>query len=400
MIDNNYRIFETCEDRFCESISNSGLGDRDKQCILDGFKKSFAPMSEMFDPKSGCFRSTFMRNKYFDMNFDIIAPQRIFICNPNGELTYSYVPIFETLKVMLENKEIRQYCMDSNVNSNSSGFFDIKDGNVVRDNAFFQQKTQYFLAYFKTLSRSAIQLDLTKKHKMLGFYFTILKLPPHLRSKLKNIKSLLLCKETYQEDYGWHEILRILIQDLKRLETEGITIDCGNGEFINSKGSIVVVFGDNLRSHSIGGFCESFNKILYVCPYCDMTITEFLQNPLVVRPFRTLEDYDKCVSEVSKMKQTHVKGIKNRSKLDDLEHFKVMNPGLPPCSDHDIYEGFAPFDMWLCMNHFVKKRYIRIGLLNYRLNELRIKGEGEIFIPKVSLKTQKDKLSKLTGTAS
>ncbi|KAJ8671532.1 hypothetical protein QAD02_002791 [Eretmocerus hayati] len=345
MIDNNYQIFENCKDHFYESISNSELGDRDKQCILDGFKESFAPMSEMFDPKSGCFRSTFMRNKYFDTNFDYVPPQRIFICNPNGEVTefnYSYVPIFETLKVMLKNKEIREYCINSNVTSNSSGFFDIKDGNVVKDNVFFQQKNVILLGIFQDAFEICSPIGYhKKKHKMIGFYFTILNLPTHLRSKLKNIKLLLLCKETYQKEYGWHEILRILIQDLKRLETEGVTIDCGNGEFVNFKGSIVVVFGDNLGSHSIGGFCESFNEILYICRDCDMTMTEFLQNPLVVKPFRTLEDYDKCVSEVSKTKKTHVKGIKNRSRFDELEHFKVMNPGLPPCLDHDIYEGTA-----------------------------------------------------------
>ncbi|KAJ8671095.1 hypothetical protein QAD02_002354 [Eretmocerus hayati] len=404
MIDNNYQVFESCRNHFFDSISSFELADRDKRCILDGFKKSFTPMTEMFDPNSGCFRSTFRRNQFYDTNFDFVPPQRIFICNPNGEITdfsYSYVPIFETLRVMLKNEDIRQYCENSNVKSNNKGFFDIKDGNVVKDNEFFQQENIILLGLFQDAFELCSPIGShKKKHKMLGFYLTILNLAPHLRSKLKNIKLLLLCKETYQKDYGWDEILRILIRDLKRLETEGITIGCGNGEFVNFKGSIVVVFGDNLGSHSIGGFCESFNKCLYICRYCDMTMPEFLQNPLLVRPFRTLGKYDKCVSDVAKTKKLHVKGIKKRSKLDELEHFEVMKPGLSPCVDHDIYEGFAAFDMWLCINHFVKEGYIRIGFLNYRLNDLRLKKGGKIFIPKVSLKTRKTKQSKLIGTAS
>ncbi|KAJ8678079.1 hypothetical protein QAD02_013866 [Eretmocerus hayati] len=67
-------------------------------------------------------------------------------------------------------------------------------------------------------------------------------------------------------------------------------------------------------------------------------MTGFLQNPLVVKPFRLLENYDKCVGEVPKTEKTYVKGMKNRSEFDDSEPFKVMNPGLPPCLDHDIYE--------------------------------------------------------------
>ena len=145
---------------------------------------------------------------------------------------------------------------------------------------------------------------------------TLLNLPPLLRSKTDNIKLVLLCREKYVSTYGWNEILKVLINDLKYLETHGITIKFDN-EIMIYKGSLVVMFGDNLGSHQIGGYTENFSNSAYFCRYCEKSSAEFNSNPLKGKPL--------------KKNKKMIKGIKADSALNDLQHYHVAKRGLPPC---------------------------------------------------------------------
>ncbi|KAJ8681611.1 hypothetical protein QAD02_017403 [Eretmocerus hayati] len=163
-------------------------------------------MSEIFDPEGGCLRSTFTRKSYFNSNFDYKPPLPVPIYDSGGKeatFTYSYVNILKTITLMLKNKDIRQFCMKPNVTKDPRGFFDLKDGNVIHKNEFFLQEYTIHLGIFQDAFELCSPVGShKKKNKMLGFYFTLLNLPPDLRSKLKNIKLIFLCKESYQRDYG------------------------------------------------------------------------------------------------------------------------------------------------------------------------------------------------------
>ncbi|KAJ8677982.1 hypothetical protein QAD02_013769 [Eretmocerus hayati] len=217
---------------------------------------------------------------------------------------------------------------------------------------------------------------------------SLLNLPCYLRSKLKNIKLVFLCKEKHQKEFGREEILKPLVRDLKILETKGIDIQTENG-VINFKAGLVCLCGDNLGSHGIGGYIESFSKNRYVCRYCSTSLDEFIANPTVIRLLRSVEEYSKDASEAERTGKI-VRGIKFNSAFNDLQEYHVSKPGLPPCIDHDLFEGFVPYDLWLCIEYFVKiKKWFNLGLLNYRLNDFEFEGETKQTIPDIILKRQK-----------
>ena len=55
-----------------------------------------------------------------------------------------------------------------------------------------------------------------------------------------------------------------MIHDFKILETEGVSV---GGEII--KGTLLCITGDNLGSHMVGGYLESFSAN-YFCRYCEL----------------------------------------------------------------------------------------------------------------------------------
>lgn len=203
----------------------------------------------------------------------------------------------------------------------------------------------------------------------------------------------MLCKEKYISYFSWNEILKVLIKDLKILETDGISIDSPTK--VTFKGSLVAVLGDNLGSHQIGGFTESFGNTKHFCRYCEIDRENFETNPLDRKPLRTIESYEKNVLEAKKSRKI-VNGVKTNSPLNELKYFHVCDPGLPPCAAHDLFEGIVAFDLWLAIEYFVKQKWFKPYLLNYRVNNVSITDEKYDFIPNVNIK---NKLKKLTGSA-
>ncbi|XP_041822851.1 uncharacterized protein LOC121628024 [Melanotaenia boesemani] len=66
----------------------------------------------------------------------------------------------------------------------------------------------------------------------------------------------LLCKEQDFKYFGMDKVFEPLIKDLKALEETGIEIS--NGKIV--RGRLCPISGDNLGSHSIGGFVENFSR--------------------------------------------------------------------------------------------------------------------------------------------
>ena len=79
---------------------------------------------------------------------------------------------------------------------------------------------------------------------------------------------VLLCKEEDFKLLGPEReatVFAPLLKDLKILENNGVFLGEAHG---NRKGSVVFVLGDNLGSHMLGGFVESFSTVSHFCRYC------------------------------------------------------------------------------------------------------------------------------------
>lgn len=401
IVDSYNSVFKICKDNFSSSVMSSDLSEDSKNSLKEMFHKSCSSIIDTHAEKTGVFRSTYTRNEHHRENLRYIRPVVVPLTHhcTDSEFHYSYVPILDTLKLMLNDKNVLHHCnCDVPSTSDRGGLSDIVDGNVVKGNPFFRDNPKSLkIILFQDAFELCNPLGSAKtKNKVIGLYMMLANLPPHLRSKIDNIKLVALCKEKYVNEFGWKRFLDKLLQDLKLLETEGITIVVENKTML-FKGSVVAVTGDNLGSHQIGGFSQGF-RAGYCCRFCERSVIEMHKDVFSTKPLRTVGSYEECADEANR-KNKAVKGVKCNSCLNELNHYHVCNPGLPPCVAHDIFEGIGKHDMWLAINYFIKKKWFRLGFVNYRLKHVKLSTEPSMYIPDIKAQVGK-KPGKLCGTAA
>ena len=123
-----------------------------------------------------------------------------------------------------------------------------------------------------------------------------------------------------------------MIHDLKILETP-------DGQ-VCLKGPMVAVVGDNLGSHSLGGFLENFNSHKF-CRFCctkEAVQTMFDSNVAQLRQETGHNHQVEIVKEDPEASSLY--GVKTDCPLPALSHFHVIN-GLPSDIAQDIIEGVA-----------------------------------------------------------
>ena len=177
-----------------------------------------------------------------------------------------------------------------------------------------------------------------KTHKTLGVYLSIGNLPAYLRSRVNNIFLIALCRD---KDYDHECLFRPIIEDLKIIESIGLDLP-GYGIV---KACLAFIAGDNLGSHCLGGFLQSFSKTRFFCRYCTVDNKSFHSDGghHLKFPRRTPEQYMQCLRGRNKNERM---GVKLNSIFNELVHYHVCGPGgLPCCIGHDIHEGVATYDM-------------------------------------------------------
>lgn len=140
-----------------------------------------------------------------------------------------------------------------------------------------------------------------------------------------------------------------LINDLKDLENNGVVLPDGQV----CKGVLHAIAGDNLGSHSTGGFLENFSMSVNFCRYCEVDRNTFQADPLCRGAARTVQSYREHIQQLEQG-SVHTGGIKFDSLFNELSFFHVCQPGLPPCIGHDLFEGIVAFDLALYIQHLVK----------------------------------------------
>ncbi|XP_066504840.1 uncharacterized protein [Hoplias malabaricus] len=126
-----------------------------------------------------------------------------------------------------------------------------------------------------------------------------------------------------------------MLVDLKDLEENGINV---GGETV--KGALYCIAGDNLGSHSIGGFTENFSRSQYFCRYCEITRNEFQSDdPNICGPQRTPESYNSAVGQLQVEDRQDTKSIKMTDAEQSLLRTAISEvlPDLPEVTK-DILE--------------------------------------------------------------
>lgn len=210
------------------------------------------------------------------------------------------------------------------------------------------------------------------KHKILAMYYALGNLPFYNRSKIHAMQLVLLCKEKDYKQFKF-DIFKPIVRDLKILEESGINVtDIGI-----LKGSVMFIIGDNLGSHGVGGFTESFNTSSNICRFCSITGKDFQREPhLLTAAERTIDSYDNAVDILKNGTLEIYDGIKLNSIFNDLSHFHVCEPGMPPCIGHDLFEGIVSYDLPLIVKYFVKtKKFLTYKSLNRMLKKFPYKND-------------------------
>lgn len=216
-------------------------------------------------------------------------------------------------------------------------------------------------------------------------------IPNYFRSKGDQIQLVLLCTENNLKNFGFDKILQRTISDIQIIEKFGITVDS-----VTFYGSLFCVLGDNLGSHQIGGFMESFSNSEYFCRFCLTTQNDFQNNKRKPGILRTPENYNSAVQNLKLNKcLNHYTGIKQDSCLNRLQFFNVCDPGLPPCIAHDIFEGVLQYDLALAISYFINNKWLSLECLNFKLQNIKFYKEQNYQKP-ITIKKSK----KLHGSAS
>lgn len=179
--------------------------------------------------------------------------------------------------------------------SDTHVFGDIRDGQICKSNELFIENPGCLklILYQDTFEIVNPLGSAKKKQKLIAVYFSVANLPVYVKSNTDHMCLALLCGENYFKHFGTAKIFSELLQDLKDLEANGITV---GGETV--KAASYCIAGDNLGSHGIGGFTENFSQSQYFCRYCEVTQSEFHDDPNVCGPQRNPEKYEAALGDL------------------------------------------------------------------------------------------------------
>lgn len=324
--------------------------------------------------------SNFLRKKYFKENLDYVehVEDNLNRVDPTDRSnTVMYVPIKETLKLMLQDPSVQAEIESSfNLEADPNVIKDYTDGTVFKGRDVPKKRIDIFI--FQDAFNCANVLGSAKrKYKMCGVYMTLGNFKPFRRSRLraKRLISIIDDKIFSNVEKGIKKAFRLLVKDLKVLEQNGIMY---KDELLPVR--LQFILGDNLGQHEVGGFMGGFSAE-YFCRYCMMTMTKYNQDKQHRRPtfrtakIRTKERYQKALRKLARTSAYSYKGVKYNSAFNELDYFHVSDPGMPCCLGHDLFiGGVVDCDMASMISYFVSEGFFSYDYINRSIRAFKCKG--------------------------
>ena len=171
--------------------------------------------------------SEYKRKQYIEESFPYVKPVSVRLSMKNEKaVCYQYVPIKQTLKLLLEDKTYIQQLENDPYSPEENIIKDARDGDVMKTNEFFVKNPDAVpLLLFQDELELANPLGSAKvKHKINCTYVTSLTVQSALRGRINSVQLVSLVKSSTWKKYGNLKCNEKLIADLQELETIGIQV--------------------------------------------------------------------------------------------------------------------------------------------------------------------------------
>lgn len=352
---------------------------------IDTASRLTSKLSEHFaqfkTPFSG-LETQYQENKFFEGTGCLIMPEEKVLGHRMDQRNYPstssiqqvvvsdttcYIPISKVLKQFLERPGVWQ-AIQSYSSENDTVLRDFHDGKYFKNHATLSARNCICLGLYNDDMETANPLGSHATVHKLGFLYYIVKnLPPKFNSVLSNCQLLQVYHSVDVKKYGFCRILEPFIEEIRKLEVDGMTI-CVDGVDIHITVTLGQVSGDNLGMHGLFGFVESFSGN-YPCRFCTMhkndMQTVFTEDNKLLR---TRDTHDSHVQSCNLNNDgTSCFGVMGGSPLNQLNYYHVTDNYAPDIM-HDMLEGVCGFELKLVLYQLIYcKKYFDLSLLNERI---------------------------------
>ncbi len=332
--------------------------------------------NDFFDEASKAIRSPYMIKDHCKSKLNMTEPVHFKLRDSVGHSvgSYSYVPIDKVLKNYCSHEDIWDQILNENNPETDSEFLtDYCDGEIFKQHMFFKDHPTALRLHFYEDEFEVVNPLGSKrtKHKLCAFYYTVGNLDNKYRSQQRHIHLALLVRYSYVKQCGLDVILKPLLNDLKKLATDGFTVTVDETEH-TFRAALATLSGDNLSAHMIGGFTMSFNSGR-ICRYCMASYGDikhiFEEDRFVLRTSEVHQCHLARIQQIPDDKVTY--GVNGPLPFEELQYFDVTT-ALPPDIMHDLLEGVIPLVMKLVIGKAHTEKHITIREINEELQKLCI----------------------------
>ena len=252
--------------------------------------------------------SQYKRKQCLRENFKFIEPTEIVL---NREAVkkgakkecYHYVNIIDSFRALIEDKNVIDAIEEAGNEKplDDDLLSDIKDGSLYKNLDYFKQNPEALVGTFYSDAIEIVSpLGAGKgRQKLLQVFWSLAEIPKHLRSKIDVIQLAIVVKESLIKKYGYPVIYKQLIEDMCKLE-QGIDVEVPFRRKV--KIGFPLHLGDNLESHSVGGFRTCFSSG-HICRFCKIQHSQLKHNihdytSLGRHEYFTREEYDQICNRI------------------------------------------------------------------------------------------------------
>lgn len=241
----------------------------------------------------------------------------------------------------------------------------------------WRNKTKEYIASGKTVIPYFLYIDDAETNNPLGSHCDPITFVYYSFPVIENseIYTAALIRSRDYKEFGNEKCFKALIEEMIKLEEEGINIVTSDGEkqvyFV-----LGLILGDNLGLNTALGFVSSFSANFF-CRFCKDTKIS-TQAAVDIKPnlLRNIQNYndDIVANDFS------ITGIKENCVFNQINSFhSTSNYSIDVM--HDIFEGVCHYNMCHIIQKLIEKNYFDLNKLNERKLSFNY---GEIEIGNIS----------------